>query len=168
MKNKIARRLLLTFSFVLLAVGSTMAMMVVMSKVSKQVKVMGIEEVELKGFSSIQIVVDIDNGSNYDLEMIDASADIMLEGDKVGTLKQANRIVAKANSRELVKSLWRLENVDPMTLLMLSGKVLASDYSALTMNYQSVVKAGRYTHNFVDEDVDISKFLTIFQPENEN
>ncbi len=161
------KRSLLTLALILLAIGSTMAMMVVMTKVSKQVKVVGIERIELKGMSAILIVVDIDNGSNYDLTMSDASADLMLEGRKIGSIEQVEPITSYSMKRESVRSLWRLQNIDPMTMLLLSGKILQNDFTGLTMDYRSVVQAGKYSHDFVDTDVDISKFLTIFNGEKE-
>ncbi|MFI3304956.1 MAG: hypothetical protein R3Y68_00410 [Rikenellaceae bacterium] len=165
--KKTAKKLLLTLALLLLTLGSTTAMMVVMTKVSKQIKVIGIDRIELKGMSAIQIVVEIDNGSNYDLTMSEASADIMHDGRKIGQLEQVEPITAYAMKRESVKSLWRLKEVDPVTLLLLSGKILQNDFSDLRMNYRSVIQAGKYSHDFVDEDVDISKFLAIFSSEKE-
>ncbi|MFI3304195.1 MAG: hypothetical protein SNF68_01775 [Rikenellaceae bacterium] len=162
MKN-IKTKILLLATLILIAVGSSMAMMVTMSRVSSQVKVLGIDKIEIKGLSGVQITVEIENSSKYDLTMSDAFADLKVNGDKIATMRQVDPATSHSQKRESIVTLWRLDDINPMSLLMLSSQIAKNDFSSLTMDYESVIQAGRYTHNFSDEEVEISKFLTMFQ-----
>ncbi len=133
-----------------------------LAKLGDQVEVLQIERVELKGFTAIQVVVELRNDSKYEIAMEGATVTLYSDGEKLATLSQVGSAVAAIESKQSIKTLWRIENIDPMAMLSLSSRIAKRDMTGVTIDYSAELSAGKIKRTISAEGVDITKFIAIF------
>lgn len=151
------RRIALTIAA--LAIITTSYALLRIARIGDQVKVLNIEKVELKGLTGLLVAVEIDNESPFDITMNNASATLKIDGKKSATLTQVEPHSSVSGRRETISTLWRISNIDPFALMLLSSKILQQDYSAMTIDFSADLTAGSHTKTLTGEDVDISQFV---------
>lgn len=131
-------------------------------RLSNQVDLIRIEKCELKGLTALQLVAEVRNDSKYDIEMESGVIELLSEGQRVATLIQVGVVKSAATSHESIKSLWKISDVDPFTMMMLSSKIANGSLDGLSVNYSATLSADKISHTISGKEVDIKKLLAIF------
>ncbi len=132
------------------------------TKLEEQVEIKSLEGVSLKGFTAVELSVVVANDSRYRLMMDRAELELFMGGKPLMQLKQVGESVAEGRTDGVVSSLWRIEGVDPMTMLSQSSRLIKGDFKGVTLNYRARLSAGKLHRSLEGEGVDLEKFMTIF------
>ncbi len=159
MKSYKKLRLLLLGIILLLGLSCAEAMSASMAKLGRQIEVIEIGKIEMKGFTGLQIVVEVKNNSPYDITLSGAKGTLRIGDQRIGDLEQVEVVTTHSAKQESIPTVWRFANVDPMSLLMLGSKVAMSDFSGIVVDYTATLSNGKSSREVSDKDVDISKFI---------
>ncbi len=143
----------------LMALLTTSCSLTKVAKIATQVKVGEITHVEIKGMTGVEVGIYISNNSPINITMRNASIDLKLKGVKLAHLVQVGEAVSKRRSTDIVKTVWQLEQVSPLNLLLLAAKISESDLRQMTIDYSAEMAADKTTRTLTGKDVDISKYV---------
>ncbi len=154
---KIFRQIALTIMIVLLSTSCTLAKF---SKFNKQIEVMEVTKVEIKGMSGVQLEVRLRNSTKQQIALDNTQLTIKINGDKVGNLVQVDKVSSPPSSETLISSLWRIESVDAMTLFALAAKISKRDLSGMSVDFSAELTADDLMLPLSGKDIDISNLMS--------
>ncbi len=155
----ILHRLALVLALILLGTSCGVAKL---ARLGNQIELIAVEKIELKGLTGLQIKVEIRNDSQHEVAMNGGVITLFMEGQKVATLTQVSEARSLPSTTQSVTSIWKITDVEPLTLLMLSGRLVQRDFSEMTINYSAELSYGKFSRQISGEGVDITKFISIF------
>ncbi len=146
----------------LIAMAMSGCMPIQMARLADNVDIIGVEQIELKGLTGLMIDVKVSNNSRLDISMNRASLTIIKGGEAIATLSQVGEATSLARTTESVSTVWRIESVNPLSLLSLSGRILNRDFSGITVDYSADLSAGKISRSISGKDVDLTNLMVIF------
>ncbi len=130
-----------------------------MAKFGRQIEVVEIEKVEMKGFTGLQVILLVENRSKLDISLSNAAATLLIGSQPIGRLEQVEPAISHSSKRESIPTLWKFVDIDPMSLLALGSKIAQSDYSDITVDYSAVLSADKISIEVADKGVKVDKFI---------
>lgn len=131
-------------------------------KVAGKIRFEGIEHVQLQGLSSAEVVARIDNGSAYRLSLSAARIDLYYADALVGRLVLVEPVEIDRRTEASLRTRWRLQVSDPLTLFVLYRKVKAGDCDRIALSCDIEGRGGPAPLRFSREKMPLSEFLTTF------
>lgn len=132
------------------------------SDVVKMIEFIKIEKFELKGVEQIDLTAEVKNNSKFDVAMEGGRIELILSGKVVAKLIQNGRIHSAAGEHQSISTSWRIEDVDPFTMLMLTAKISQNDFTGLSANYEATLSAGKNSVTISGKEVEIKELIAIF------
>ncbi len=135
------------------------------SKLARQIEVLQVGNISIKGSSGIALDVEVRNQSNMSVTMSDAVITIKMDGEEVATINQVGEVTSTKGRLEIVSTLWKLQNANPMMMLLLTSRLTQQSTDNITADFSAELSAAEegFTHTLTGKDVDISKFLGDFK-----
>lgn len=131
-------------------------------KAAQKIRFEGIERVQLQGLTSAEVVVRIDNGSAYRLQLASARVDIFYADAVVGRLILEEPVEIDRRTQASIRTLWRLQIPDPLALFVLYRKVKAGELDRIALSIGIEGRGGPAPLRFSREKMPLSEFLTTF------
>lgn len=145
--------------FAVLAMGSCRRSI---EKTAQKIRFEGIERVQLQGLTSAEVVARIDNGSAHRLQLASARIDIHYADAVVGRLILEEPVEIDRRTQASIRTLWRLQISDPLTLFVLYRKVKAGELDRIALSFEIEGRGGPAPLRFSREKMSLSEFLTTF------
>ncbi len=134
-----------------------------LAKLGKQVEVLRVEKVEFKGLTGLVVAVEIRNDSPLDITMNDGVIKLFIDDNSIATLVQVGVAESKSKSTHSIKTTWRIENINPISMFALTSLISQNDYSSLSINYSAELSAGSTKRQVADEGVKLARFMSEFK-----
>lgn len=132
-------------------------------KMSRKVKLEGVENVQLISLSQLRIDFRIMNQTAYKLQLEDAEASLYYRDVCIGTMHLKECVeVPKRTESELVETYWAVEVGNPLTLLPLVGKLRKGDLSEMWVELEVKGHGGPAPVNLSYKKMPLSEFLRTF------
>ncbi len=130
-----------------------------MAKLGRQIEVIEVEKIEMKGFTGLQAILLVENRSKLDISLNNASATLLVGTQPIGRIEQVEPAISHSSKRESIPTLWKFVDIDPMSLFALASKIAQSDYSDLSVDYSAVLSADKISIEVSDKGVKVDKFM---------
>lgn len=131
-------------------------------KAVDKIRVEAIESVALQGFTGAEVVVRIDNGSGYKLQLDEAALDLYLGGSRAGRIVLREPLEVPRRTALSLTTRWQLKIDDPLALYALTRNVRRNDLSQIAVSLHAVGRGGPAPVNISREKMPLSEFLNIF------
>lgn len=131
-------------------------------KVARKIRFEGIEHVQLQGLSSAEVIARIDNGSAYRLSLSAARMDLYYADALVGRMVLEEPVEIDRRTAASLRTRWRLQVSDPLTLFVLYRRVKAGEYDRIALSCDIEGRGGPAPLRFSREKMPLSEFLTTF------
>lgn len=148
--------------FTLMLVASVALTSCGLSTIDEKISLGGLESVELKGLTGLQIEVSVDNKSRYTLELDESVVEVLSAGRQVAKLTQVGSAVIHKKSDKTVKSIWRISGINPIAMLTTFSQIKSGKAEEFTVNYSTRVSTKGINKKFSQNDVDLTKFINTF------
>lgn len=129
------------------------------AKIARKVEIVGLSEIELKGYSALRLAIELHNNSPHPITLSEGRIAINIDGEQVAILVQVGEATATAQSHEIVKSLWRLEQTNFLSMVALAPRLAEQRFDLMTIDLSANLSSGRSSHNITRHNIDISKFV---------
>lgn len=149
------RTIAMAVAFIMVSTSSIAA------KSADQIEVLSIEKIEMKGLTEIQLTFEVRNNSKQDMVMDDCSVTLKLEGDKIATLTQVAEARAEARTTKKIATLWRIENIEGMNVMMLALRVSQNNLEGMSVDISTQLSSGKSKLTIAASDVDITKYAAM-------
>lgn len=128
------------------------------------VEVLGLEACEFKGLTSFLFAVKLRSTTNTEYSMEGGEVVLLLARDTVAVMKQNGVATLAPHAEGVVESLWNIERIDPMNMMLLSMQMAKQDYKGMNISYRVIFREGRKSREMSKKNLDLEKFMSIFAP----
>lgn len=122
----------------------------------------GVTNVELKGLSGIEITAKVKNNSEVELLLREGKITLRIDGSKAATLIQVGEIVSHPKSDEELMTLWRIEDIDPISMMALTARLMARDFTGMVASCSVYAQVDGAGTTISMRDIDLAQIMTIF------
>lgn len=131
-----------------------------LSKASRDMQIVDITKVEIKGMSGLMVEVILRNDSKYMVTMEEATLALSLDGKAAANVSLVKSVESPAMSRERIKLLWRIESVKSAAIFSLGSKLSQRDLSGISIDINASLSTGGKPRTISRKNVDIEKLMT--------
>lgn len=133
-----------------------------LNDIAKLVKVPVIDNIQFKGITGVQFTAHVENDSKYRLSLEDGEVIFYQDGKFIAKFVQVSRVVSEPHTHSEIDLLWKIEDVDPLSLILFAKDVGKNDYEGMTIDYSGRMGANMFRKTISDKGVVVTELIDIF------
>lgn len=132
------------------------------SDVARNISFEQVVSIQLKGMTGLEIKAEVANNSSSRVAMESGVVELFDGETLVATLRQVGQAAIASKTQGVVETMWKIENIDAMSLLKLLSRISKSDYGSMSIGYTAELMADQKRKKVTGKRVDIEKILSTF------
>ncbi len=150
------------FALVAIMIMTTSCGLAKFSDIARNAQFERITSIQLKGMTGIEVRAEVVNGSNSAIAMESGVVKLFDNDKAIATLTQVGSTSIEAKSSGEVRTIWRIEGIDPMALLTLAARLTRSEYEGLSIGYEAELIADKKRKKVSGKRIDVKEILATF------